>query len=87
MKTIEQLLALSKNPHYKFTPEEEQRLNDFLFKKQERASKRSAKKSSKKSVSRIRATVTDDEKSHGSDTVKVRNIVEKTIPHVEESGQ
>jgi hypothetical protein len=85
MKTIEQLLALSKNPHYKFTSQEEQELNDFLFKKRERASKRSAKKSSKESDSRTRATVTDDEKSHGSDTVKVRNIIEKTIPQVEES--
>lgn len=87
MKTIEQLLALSKNPYYKFNPEEEQRLNDFLFKKQERASKRSTKKNSKKSGSRIRATVADDEKSHGSATLKFRNIVEKTIPDVEESGQ
>lgn len=87
MKTIEQLLALSKNPYYKFSPEEEQELNSFLFKKQERASKRLAKKSSKRSDSNTRATVTDDEKIHGSDTVKVRNIVEKTIPSVEESGQ
>jgi hypothetical protein len=85
MKTIEQLLALSKNPYYKFTSQEEQKLNDFLFKRLEKDSKRSAKKSSKKSDSTTRATVTDDEKSHGSDTVKVRNIVEKTIPHVEES--
>lgn len=89
MKTMEQLLFLSKNPHYKFNPEEEQRLNDFLFKKQEKASKRLAKKSSKKSEKDTPATVADEEtaRKSSSDTVKVRNVVEKIIPSVEESGQ
>ena len=31
MKTLEQLLQLSKNPYYKFTPEEKRVLEDFFL--------------------------------------------------------
>lgn len=63
MKTIEQLLQLSKNPHYTFTPDEKAVLDDFLSQKQEKTSKKSHKKSSKKSSDKTNVTV--------------RNIVEK----------
>lgn len=86
MKTIEQLLQLSKNPYYKFSPEEEQVLNDFLYKKQEEESLNSHEKNLKVSGFDTRVTATDGKK-HSADTVKIRNVVEKTIPQVEESGQ
>lgn len=73
MKTIEQLLDLSKNPFYKFTNDEKAVLDDFLEKKQAKDLKRQQKKTSQ-----------DSEKSTD---VRVRNIVEKTIPGVEESGE
>jgi len=78
MKTIEQLLELSKNPYYKFTAEEENELNNFLFKKREKALKKATKKSSKQSDKSTRVT---------APRVKVRNVVEKTVTGVEESGQ
>lgn len=66
MKTIEQLLELSKNPYYTFTNDEKAVLDDFLLKKQEKELKKSQKKNSK---------------SSGKSTpVRVRNIVTKTIP-------
>jgi ERCC4-type nuclease len=71
MKTIEQLLQLSKNPYYVFQPDEQRLLDDFLSKKQASTSKKSRKKSSKES----------SEKTN----VRVRNIVEKVIPSVPES--
>lgn len=70
MKTIEQLLFLSKNPYYKLTEDEKQVLDDFLLKKQEEESKTSPKKSSKKSTKNT--------------NVRVRNIVEKTVPQPDE---
>ena len=70
MKTIEQLLFLSKNPYYKLSQDEQQVLDDFLLKKQEEDSQTSPKKSSKKSG---RTT-----------NVRVRNIVEKTVPQPDE---
>jgi hypothetical protein len=70
MKTIEQLLELSKNPYYKFSPAEEVILNDFLEKKSAKSSTSSVKKSS--------------EHSEKDTPVRVRNIVQKTIPRVEE---
>ena len=73
MKTIEQLLDLSKNPFYKFTSEEQAVLDDFLLKKREKDSRSKQKKSSKP--------------SENNTPVLVRNIVKKTIPGVEESGQ
>ena len=63
MKTIEQLLFLSKNPYYKLTEDEKQVLEDFLSKKQESESKSSRKKSSKQ--------------LEKPTNVRVRNIVEK----------
>lgn len=76
MKTIEQLLQLSKNPYYKFTPDEEMLLNDFLSKKQAKASKKSQKKNSTESSAKTRVTV--------------RNIVKKADtypPEAHESSQ
>lgn len=70
MKTIEQLLHLSKNPYYKLTDDEKQVLEDFLSKKQESESKSSRKKNSKR--------------LEKPTNVRVRNIVEKTIPQPEE---
>lgn len=73
MKTIEQLLDLSKNPYYKFTNDEKAVLDDFLLRKQEGELKRQQKKNLRNSGK--------------STPVIVRNIVEKTVPSVEESGQ
>lgn len=71
MKTVEQLLQLSKNPYYKFTNDEKAVLDDFLEKQKEEPSTNSVKK--KKTNS-------------GKDTpVRVRNIVEKTIDDVPEA--
>ena len=57
MKTIDQLLQLSKNPFYKFTRDEQAVLDDFLSKKQESESKTSQKKSSTESSKKTRAIV------------------------------
>lgn len=73
MKTIEQLLDLSKNPYYKFTQDEKAVLDDFLLKKREKDSQNKQK--------------TNSETSENDTPVRVRNVVEKTIPGVEESGQ
>jgi len=70
MKTIEQLLQLSKNPYYVFSNDEKAVLDDFLLKKQKKTSKKPRKKNSKSS----------DKDS----PVRVRNIVEKTMPKPEE---
>lgn len=68
MKTIEQLLELSKNKYYKFTNDEQAVLDDFL---------------SKKSDEHTTSSVKKKEKSSGKDTpVRVRNIVDKTIDDV-----
>lgn len=73
MKTIEQLLELTRNPYYKFTQAEQAVLDDFLAKKQDTDSGKSHSTSSTKSSKETR--------------VRVRNIVDKTIPAVPESGQ
>lgn len=70
MKTIEQLLFLSKNPYYKFTNDEQAVLDDFLSKKRDEGSKNSPKPNSKKSTR--------------NSNVRVRNIVDKTIDYPEE---
>lgn len=70
MKTIAQLLFLTKNPHYKLTNDEQAVLDDFLLMKQAEESKRLQKKSSK----RLEKLT----------NVRVRNIVEKTIIGPEE---
>lgn len=72
MKTIQQLLELSKNPYYKFTKDEKAVLDDFLSQKQDTGSKKSPKTSSSKSSQKT--------------PVRVRNIVNKTIPQPNESG-
>ena len=72
MKTIEQLLELSKNPFYKFTQDEKQVLDDFLLRQRGDHSTSSAKKK--------------DKNSELNTVVRVRNIVQKTVPTVEESG-
>lgn len=73
MKSIEQLLELSKNPYYKFTNDEKVVLDDFLLKKQEKALKNKQKKNLKS--------------SEKSTPVRVRNIVEKTIPDVKDAPE
>ena len=72
MKTIEQILELTKNPYYKFTPEEEVILNDFLLTQHAAESTTFQKPDLGKLSQRTRVTV--------------RNVVKKTIPEVEESG-
>lgn len=49
MKTIQELLELTKNPYYKFMPNEQAVLDDFLEKKQAKALAKSQKQNSKKS--------------------------------------
>lgn len=73
MKTIEQLLTLSKNKYYKFTNDEKAVLDDFLSKRPDDGSKSSQKKNSKK--------------SSGKTNVRVRNIVPKTVPSVEDAPE
>lgn len=65
MKSIEQLLQLSKNPYYKFTNDEKAVLDDFLSKKSEKDSKNSQNQNS---------NILEP-----STRVRVRNIVDKTI--------
>jgi len=73
LKTIEQLLALSKNPYYTFTQEERVVLDDFLL-----------KKSAKDSEKLPRGSLPNS----GDDTrVHVRNVIPKTIPHVREAPE
>jgi len=69
MKTIEQLLELSKNPYYTFTNEERAVLDDFL----------STQKGKDWLSSRQKKSSSSDKNT----PVRVRNIVEKTIPDVE----
>lgn len=66
MKTIEQLLELSKNPYYTFTNDEKAVLDDFLSEKKASHSTSSVKKK--------------ENTSEKSTPVRVRNIVKKTIP-------
>ena len=73
MKTIEQLLDLSKNPFYKFTNDEKAVLDDFLSQEKADHSTSSTKKK--------------ENSSDKSTPVRVRNVVEKTVPEIEESGK
>lgn len=73
MKTVEQLLQLSKNPYYKLSNDEKQVLDDFLSKKQESESKSSRKKNSKKFTGKIPVTV--------------RNIVPKVDTYAPEAHE
>lgn len=63
MKTIQQLLELSKNPYYTFTPDEKRVLDDFLFSRRDSILKKSPKTTSKKLSDKTPVTV--------------RNIVQK----------
>lgn len=73
MKTIEQLLALTKNPYYKFTNDEKAVLDDFLSQKPAKNSKTNQKKNSK---------------SSDNDTpVRVRNIVPKVNTYPPEAPE
>lgn len=74
MKTIEQLLQLSKNPYYKFTNDEKAVLDDFLFQKRQKALKNSQEKNSTNSES-------------DTPVLRVRNIVPKVIDDVEEAPE
>lgn len=56
MKTIEQLLELSKNPFYTFLPDEKRVLDDFLSKNQDTDSETSQTTSSQKSSKTTRVT-------------------------------
>lgn len=73
MKTVEQLLELSKNPYYKFTNEEKQVLDDFLSAQRDKFSPNSQSKNSNKSDAKT--------------PVRVRNIVPKTIPGVPDAPE
>lgn len=70
MKTIEQLLELSKNPYYKFMPDEQRRLDAFLSKKQAIRSVPSQEESSNELGPNTRVTV--------------RNIVQKVDTYAPE---
>lgn len=71
MKTIEQLLELSKNPYYKFTPSEQAVLDDFLLKEQAKHSTDSLKQK--------------ENKSGKNSPVTVHNIVPKVIDRVQDA--
>lgn len=73
MKSIEQLLELSKNPYYKFQADEQAVLDDFLSKKREKELKKSQKMNSKT--------------LEGNSPVTVRNIVPKVIDRVEDAPE
>ena len=73
MKSVEQLLQLSKNPHYTMTKEEQQVLNDFLSKKRDQAGKNSQKTSGKN--------------LENDTNVRVRNVVPKTVDRVEDAPE
>jgi len=63
MKTIQQLLQLSKNKFYHFTKDEQETLDDFLLKSQDTTCKKSQKKNLTESSDKTR--------------VIVRNVVKK----------
>lgn len=73
MKTIQQLLHLSKNPFYKFSPEEKAVMDDFLLGPVDSPTTTSQKKRSKKSSQQTR--------------VAVRNIVKKVDTYTPEAHE
>lgn len=73
MKTVEQLLELSKNPYYKFTQDEQAVLDDFLSKKRAKDLQNKQNPNSK----------TSDK----STDVRVRNIVPKVIDDVQDAPE
>lgn len=73
MKTIQQLLHLSKNPFYKFSPDEKAVLDDFLLQPLDSLMKKSQKKHLKRLSPRTHVTV--------------RNIVKKVDTYAPESHE
>jgi hypothetical protein len=73
MKTIEQLLQLSKNPYYTFTNDEKAVLDDFLLAQREKDLLNSQKQNLQPSDSNT--------------PVRVRNIVPKTIDNVKDAPE
>ena len=73
MKTIQQLLELSKNPFYKFTLDEQEVLDDFLYKQQDTTSQKSPAKNLKKLSKKTRVTV--------------RNVVSKVDTYAPEASE
>ena len=73
MKTIQQLLELSKNPYYVLAADEQEVLNDFLSKKPDTVLKTLPKKNSKKSSKKTR--------------VIVRNVVKKVDTYAPEATE
>jgi hypothetical protein len=71
MKTIQQLLELSKNPHYKFMPDEQRVLDDFLAKRRDSRSKKSQEENSNESSQKTPVTV--------------KNVVEKVDTYAPDS--
>lgn len=73
MKTIEQLLELTKNPYYKFTADEQAVIDDFLSKKRAKDSQTKQNPNS---------TISDK-----STDVHVRNIIPKVVPRVPDAPE
>lgn len=71
MKTIQQLLELSKNPHYKFMPDEKRVLDAFLAKR----------RGSRSTTSQEENLNESSEKT----PVTVRNVVEKVDTYAPDS--
>lgn len=71
MKTIQQLLQLAKNPHYKLMPDEKRALDAFLAKQADEQSTRSQKRSSNRSSRKTPVTV--------------RNVVQKVDTYAPEA--
>lgn len=57
MKTIQQLLELSKNPHYKFMPDEQRVLDAFLARQQAKRLRQSQEENSNESSQKTPVTV------------------------------
>lgn len=57
MKTIQQLLELSKNPFYKFTADEQVVIDDFLLKQRDTILKKSQKRRSEGLSAKTRVSV------------------------------
>jgi len=73
MKTIQQLLELTKNPFYKFTKDEQEVLDDFLLEQRGTGLQRLQK--------------TPSNKLSGKTRVTVRNIVKKVDTYAPESDE
>lgn len=85
MKSIEQLLEISKNPYYTLTNEEQARLDDFLSKKSEQ--KAPVKKNGKDSEKNIPATVINKNvvKKETGDIPTINNVAKKQNDALEDA--